>query len=484
MAPSPDPKRPGAYAVSSESKGDPVFFSLVVPAGVEPGSTFPFSAGDRRRLTARCPPTSKPGDTLQIALSPEPETHYAPLKMSPLTTTEETPGGGARPMLPQIRKANQEFLEETADTFVVTIPPQVRAGQQFIAQTSQGERFLVTCPPDASGGQRLRIHAPHKEGIEGCSSTDANIKIFQIKAPEGVRPNQVLPVLVCGKRIPITLPANVAPGQILNLKLPVEQVVGSIELSYDDKASKGWCRTIRISDLKFQWSCNQSGADAASATALSLQQNAAFCRKLVFLEGNDPRMRTGTLDLIPAQEVVADSELRHHSRTLVSYATVADIQTKSLDDKLTWFQNICSELTVPWESGRIKLVVRRDHLLNDSVRGVMSLSRADMRKRWRVEFYGEPAIDSGGVMREFFQLISEQMFNPDMGLWLPSVNNQKCMHINPASGASNERLVEPPRIVHGLTLPSFFPSVLRYFVSRRPFDLFSVLGPHPWPRHV
>jgi len=33
-----------------------------------------------------------------------------------------------------------------------------------------------------------------------------------------------------------------------------------------------------------------------------------------------------------------------------------------------------------------------------------------------------------------FQLVSNQLFDPDFGLWLPSINNQKCMHINPASG--------------------------------------------------
>jgi hypothetical protein len=93
-------------------------------------------------------------------------------------------------------------------------------------------------------------------------------------------------------------------------------------------------------------------------------------------------------------------------------------------------------LTAPWESGRVKIVVRRDHLLSDSVRAVLSLSRADMRKRWRMEFSGEPAIDSGGVMREWVQLVTDQMFNPDIGLWLPSVNNQVCMLINPASGKS------------------------------------------------
>lgn len=436
MAPLSDSKRPGAYAVSSETKGEPSFFSLTIPYGVEPGTTFTFTAAERRNLTARCPPTSKPGDILQVALSPEPETSYTPLKMAALTTTSSTASGGAKPMLSHVRKSNQEFLEETADTFVVTIPASVRPGQQFVAQTPQKERFLVTCPASASGGQRLRIHAPLKGNngdVHGSFTSPtggggASFKIFQIKAPEGVRPNQVLPVLVCGKRIPITLPSNVIPGQTLNLKLPVEQVVGSIELNYDDKASKGWCRTIRMSDFKFQWVNNEVASQKRWKT-----KHSGFCRKLVYLEGNDARMRTGSLDLVPADEVVADSELRHHHRTLVSYASVAHIQTQSLDQKTEWLQNICANLTTPWESGRIKIVIRRNQLLNDSLRSVMSLSRADMRKRWRLEFFGEPAIDSGGVMREWFQLVSEQLFNPDMGLWLPSVNSQMCMRVNPAS---------------------------------------------------
>lgn len=453
-----DHKRPGAYAVSTESQGKPIFCAITVPAGVVPGTNFIFSVGERRGLTARCPPTCKPGDVLEIALSPEPETHYTSLKMATLTTTSEIPHGGAKPMTPQMKKANEEFLQETAVTFIVTIPCGVEPGQQFIAQTPQGDRFLVTCPPNTNGGQQLRIHAPPREFDETSTSTStSNTKIFQIKAPEeGLRPNQVLPVLICGKRILITLPDNVMPGQILNLKLPVEQVVGSIELSYDDKASKGWCRTIRITDFKFQW-VHQTD----SSNKFSLGQ-AAFCRQLSFLEGNDPRMRTGTLELLPAQEVVADSELRHHHRTLVSYSTVADVQTKSLEKKITWFQGICGDLTAPWESGRIKIVVRRDQLLSDSVRAVMALSRADMRKRWRIEFYGEPAIDSGGVMREFFQLVSELLFNPDMGLWLPSINNQKCMTINPASGKFD-------------TIHTYMRSILRTRCNSRTCDNFSFI---------
>jgi len=36
-----------------------------------------------------------------------------------------------------------------------------------------------------------------------------------------------------------------------------------------------------------------------------------------------------------------------------------------------------------------------------------------------VEFEGEQGIDEGGVSKEFFQLIVEELFNPDIGEWIP-----------------------------------------------------------------
>jgi hypothetical protein len=64
----------------------------------------------------------------------------------------------------------------------------------------------------------------------------------------------------------------------------------------------------------------------------------------------------------------------------------------------------------------------------------MSLSRIDMRKSWRFNFIGEAGIDAGGLTREWFQLVSEKIFDPEMGLWQSSQVNQMCMEINPTSG--------------------------------------------------
>ena len=39
----------------------------------------------------------------------------------------------------------------------------------------------------------------------------------------------------------------------------------------------------------------------------------------------------------------------------------------------------------------------------------------DLKKQLYVEFEGEQGIDEGGVSKEFFQLIVEEIFNPDIG---------------------------------------------------------------------
>lgn len=39
-----------------------------------------------------------------------------------------------------------------------------------------------------------------------------------------------------------------------------------------------------------------------------------------------------------------------------------------------------------------------------------------------------------GLKTEWFQLVTEAIFDPNFGLWQPSSANQMCMQINPASG--------------------------------------------------
>lgn len=43
---------------------------------------------------------------------------------------------------------------------------------------------------------------------------------------------------------------------------------------------------------------------------------------------------------------------------------------------------------------------------------------SDLKKQLAVEFDGEQGVDEGGVSKEFFHLIVEELFNPDYGKYI------------------------------------------------------------------
>ncbi|XP_016987649.1 ubiquitin-protein ligase E3A [Drosophila rhopaloa] len=69
----------------------------------------------------------------------------------------------------------------------------------------------------------------------------------------------------------------------------------------------------------------------------------------------------------------------------------------------------------------LKLTVRRDQLINDALIGLEMVAISnpkDLKKQLVVEFVGEQGIDEGGVSKEFFQLIVEEIFNPAFGMFI------------------------------------------------------------------
>ncbi|KAM7012758.1 ubiquitin-protein ligase E3A [Tautogolabrus adspersus] len=68
----------------------------------------------------------------------------------------------------------------------------------------------------------------------------------------------------------------------------------------------------------------------------------------------------------------------------------------------------------------LKLKVRRDHIIDDALVRLEMISMenpSDLKKQLFVEFEGEQGVDEGGVSKEFFQLVLEEIFNPDIGMF-------------------------------------------------------------------
>ncbi|KAA0704922.1 E3 ubiquitin-protein ligase HECW1 [Triplophysa tibetana] len=84
--------------------------------------------------------------------------------------------------------------------------------------------------------------------------------------------------------------------------------------------------------------------------------------------------------------------------------------------------------------GKIKLIITRDHLLEGTFNQVMAYSRKELqRNKLYITFVGEEGLDYSGPSREFFFLLSQELFNPYYGLFEYSANDTYTVQISPMS---------------------------------------------------
>ncbi|EJK61369.1 hypothetical protein THAOC_18147 [Thalassiosira oceanica] len=284
-----------------------------------------------------------------------------------------------------------------------------------------GMSVRIVPPPPSDSPSLDRPRQPQRMANSNERSNEKK-QMFEVIVPEGVYPGQPFALLAGGVRVLVTCPKNAAAGQKIRFSLPIGLVkldgpkskLAEIKLSYD---KDGWTRTIRASDMKFQWTRFDENGGVDTVTSQRFDDTkSAYVLKLDFHDDHD-KMRHGSVSLVTPEKGFVDSNIESVSgQELVSYQDIANAQNKSYEDKIQWFQET------------------REYLLSDSMEAVMSLSRKDLRKVWRFEFIGEAGIDVGGLAREWFELVTDEVFDPDMGLWQTSATNQMCMQINPASG--------------------------------------------------
>ncbi|KAG1065748.1 hypothetical protein G6F41_009017 [Rhizopus arrhizus] len=105
--------------------------------------------------------------------------------------------------------------------------------------------------------------------------------------------------------------------------------------------------------------------------------------------------------------------------------------------KLIYFRSQPALRPVP---GQCHIKVRRGHIFEDAYAEVMRQVPADLKKRLMIKFDGEDGLDYGGLSREFFFLLSHEMFNPFYCLFEYSAHDNYTLQINPHSGINPEHL--------------------------------------------
>jgi len=132
------------------------------------------------------------------------------------------------------------------------------------------------------------------------------------------------------------------------------------------------------------------------------------------------------------------------------------------------------------------LKVRRDCILEDTTEALQRATPEDLRRQLKIVFEGEQGVDEGGLAREFFRLLSQQVFAMDCGLFDASVaQNARALWFDKASSCESTDFWLAG-VILGLVvynnMPGLdvrFPSVIFKKIKDEPLGLEDLRQVHP-----
>ncbi|KAJ2346954.1 hypothetical protein GGH91_002022 [Coemansia sp. RSA 2671] len=144
--------------------------------------------------------------------------------------------------------------------------------------------------------------------------------------------------------------------------------------------------------------------------------------------------------------------------------------------KYIYFRSQAAMRPVP---GQCHIKVARDTVFENSYNEVMRVPVSELKKRLMIKFDGEDGLDYGGVSREFFFLLSHEMFNPQYCLFEYSAHDTYTLQINPHSEINPEHLnyfrfigrTMGLAIFHRRFLDAFFTSSFYKMILKKPITL-------------
>ncbi|KAJ3077561.1 hypothetical protein HK102_005143 [Quaeritorhiza haematococci] len=140
--------------------------------------------------------------------------------------------------------------------------------------------------------------------------------------------------------------------------------------------------------------------------------------------------------------------------------------------KLVYFRSQPAMRPLP---GQCHITVRRNNIFEDAYSEIMRFPAQELKKRLMIKFHGEDGLDYGGLSREFFFLLSHEMFNPFYCLFEYSAHDNYTLQINPHSGINPEHLnyfkfigrVVGLAIFHQRFLDAFFITAFYKMILRK-----------------
>ncbi|KUF97393.1 5-aminolevulinate synthase [Phytophthora nicotianae] len=146
-----------------------------------------------------------------------------------------------------------------------------------------------------------------------------------------------------------------------------------------------------------------------------------------------PKNPTGRLSLEAAEGALAT---RGSDSSEFSQDELEQVGSLPFQQKHAWFVQHTAAMEVPWEYGHLLLEIERDNLLHNSCEQLLWATPDQLHQSLRIKFANEPGVDAGGLVREWFTLMTKEVFDDTTGLFYRCGNGDGLM-INSASAEAS-----------------------------------------------
>uniref|UniRef100_A0A1I8EIK7 HECT-type E3 ubiquitin transferase n=1 Tax=Wuchereria bancrofti TaxID=6293 RepID=A0A1I8EIK7_WUCBA len=110
------------------------------------------------------------------------------------------------------------------------------------------------------------------------------------------------------------------------------------------------------------------------------------------------------------------------------------------DVKRIYFRKQMQKIDERVRAEDVAVRIRRSHLFSDSFRELFRLRGPEWKARFYIIFEGEEGQDAGGLLREWFSIITREIFNPNYALFITSPGDRVTYMINKSSYINPEHL--------------------------------------------
>ncbi|KAI9986541.1 hypothetical protein PInf_025491 [Phytophthora infestans] len=168
---------------------------------------------------------------------------------------------------------------------------------------------------------------------------------------------------------------------------------------------------------------------------------------------------SGRLTWTKADEVSIDMESFDKMRNGLEKMDFEGVMALSFRMKKQWFLVQLSRIATPVTEAVAKLTVTREQIIEQSLQ-LAEVAPDALHAYLKITFEGEPGIDAGGLLREWFGIVSKQIFSEKMGLFVPTKGEDMSYWIDPLSGEKNENHLKLFRLAGILIGKALFEGVV------------------------